>query len=298
MEDVRCTFTDHAMTNYIDNEAFCASHIIWSGAFASRICDSLAYNEIPVFIATEEEKKKNCVKLWNTMVHNLNSTDLTMARTIAHWNILFGLKCEEKGDFLQFYSKFKSILHKLKRYTSVTVTDDVFFRTYLSKVIEAHKLQNKVKKLIKDKTGTYESILELICQDYRAEEMGEALRDGETSFVVLFRRTKQHVPSPELIAKTPPVFHIVFLSTKVLSCHLTYTPSLEYGTLIRLCLNQRGQRRISNGSITSNLNSNSHVHFAKRGNFVLVPEGVVIVIALGAVVEVVVMECLVVVHNI
>ena len=197
MEDVRRTFTSYAMTSYIDDESFCSSHITWSGAFASRIRDSLAHNDIMSFIATEEESENNCAKLWQTVVSNLNSSDLTMARTMAHWNLLFGLKCEEKDDFLQFYSKSKSILHKLKRDTSVAVTDDVFLRAYFSKVIEAPELQDEVKKLIKDKTGSYESILELIHQDYRAQETGEALRDHTNSSTVSSRRASKPPPEPE-----------------------------------------------------------------------------------------------------
>ena len=84
MEDVRCTFTSHAMTSYNDDEAFCSYHITWSRAFASRIRDSVAHNEILSFIATEEESENNCAKLWKTVVANLNLADLTMARTMAH----------------------------------------------------------------------------------------------------------------------------------------------------------------------------------------------------------------------
>ena len=198
MEDVRRTFTSHAMTPHIDDETFCSSHITWSGAFAYRIRDSVAHNDILSFMATEEEKEDNCAKLWKMVVGNLSSADLTMDRTMDHWNLLFGLKYEEKDNFLQFYSKSKSVVYKLKRDNSVAVTDDIFLRAYFSKVIEAPELQTEVRKLIKDKAGSYESILEDIHKDYRAQETGDALRNDTPSSIVTSRRTaKQHVPPPK-----------------------------------------------------------------------------------------------------
>ena len=81
----------------------------------------------------------------------LTSTDLTMAREMSLWNELFGLKCDNKDTFQQFYSRVKSLLFKLKREKSITVKDDVFFRAHFSRVIQVPELQTEVKKLVTDK---------------------------------------------------------------------------------------------------------------------------------------------------
>ena len=87
---------------------------------------------------------------------------------MAHWNSLFGLKCEMRDDFLSFYNNVKGTIWKLKRDSSVAIKDDTFLRAYLAKVINAPELQHEVKKLITSSSGTYETILELIHADYCA----------------------------------------------------------------------------------------------------------------------------------
>ena len=81
--------------------------------------------------------------------------------------------------------------------------DDIFLHTYFSKVIEVPELQNEVRKLIKDKTCSYETILELIHQDYRVKETGDALRNDTLSSIVTSRRAaKQHVPTSKSESKS------------------------------------------------------------------------------------------------
>ena len=170
------------------------------------------------------------------MVGNLNSADPTIAQTMAHWNILFGLKCEEKDDFLQFYSKSKSIVHKLKRDKSVAVTDDIFLRAYFSKVIEAPELQTEVRKLIKDKKGSYKSILEEIHQDYRAQETGDALRNDAPSSVVTARRAaKQHVPPSKPDSKLDPPLPHPFPNNENTLLPTHFTHNLNCGITTWLC---------------------------------------------------------------
>ena len=202
MEDVVRAFTSNAMVQFLDDASFCTKNATWSGAFASRLRESIANSSILGFIATEEESESNCATLWSTIVRQLTSADLQMARAMAHWNELFSLKCNEKDSFLQFYSKAKSILFKLKRDKSVAVGDDIFLRAYFAKVIEAPELQTEVKKLISDKNGTYDSILELIHKDYRAQETGDALRDTPRDTLAL-RRAKQDT-SPTPVHDKPP----------------------------------------------------------------------------------------------
>ena len=144
MEDVVICFTNHALEKYLLDENYCKKNLEWSSAFASRIRESIKGNDILGFIATEEASERNCTKLWTTIESHLTSADLTMARAMAFWNTLFGLKCEEKDSFLHFYSKAKSVIFKLKKYKSVAIGDDIFLRAFFAKVIEAPELQTEV----------------------------------------------------------------------------------------------------------------------------------------------------------
>ena len=177
MDDVVRSFTNHALSQYILDVQYCESNISWSGAFASRIRESVAHSDTLGYLATEQENENNCATLWGIVCQTLTSSELTMARAMSLWNQVFGLKCDTRDDFQHFYSKVKALLFKLKKDDSVAVTDDVFLRAYFAKVIQAPELQTEVKKLISDKEGTYESILQLIHDDYRAQETGDALRD-------------------------------------------------------------------------------------------------------------------------
>jgi len=196
MDDVVICFTNHALEKYLTDETYCTSNLEWSSAFASRIRESIKGNDILGFIATEEASERNCAKLWSTINNHLTSADLTMARAMALWNTLFGLKCEERDSFLHFYSKAKSVIFKLKQHKSVAIGDDIFLRAYFAKVIEAPELQTEVKKLVTDKAGTYESILELVHKDFRAQETSGNLRDVNSGSASSRRsRTEERNPS-------------------------------------------------------------------------------------------------------
>ena len=194
MDDVVRSFTNHALSRYILDIQFCDDNISWSGAFASRIRESVANSDTLGYLATEQENENNCAKLWAIVCKELTSSELTMARAMSLWNQVFGLKCDERDDFQHFYSKVKGLLFKLKKDNSVAVTDDVFLRAYFAKVIQAPELQTEVKKLITDKDGTYETILQLIHDDYRAQETGDALRDVP---VVTGKSARRGKPSPD-----------------------------------------------------------------------------------------------------
>ena len=84
---------------------------------------------------------------------------------------------------------------------SVAVTDDVFLRTYFSKVIQAPELHTEVKKLITAKNGTYETILQLIHDDFREIETGDALRDVPFMTGKSACRDKPTTDEPERPAK-------------------------------------------------------------------------------------------------
>ena len=206
MEDVVRCFSSNCMAQYIKDESFCAQHIQWSSAFASRIRESIASSDILSFIATEQDTEQNCAKLWKVVQTKLTSADLKMARAMSHWNLLFGLKCDDLSGFLAFYNKVKSTIWKLKMDKSVAVGDDTFLRAYLAKVIEVPELQTEVKKLISDSSGTYETILELIYADYRAQETGDNLRDSTSSSTLSLRRSKTESPPVKDVKPRPPRF--------------------------------------------------------------------------------------------
>ena len=203
IDDVVISFTNVAMEKYLTDSAWCTKNIEWSGAFASRIRESIKHNDILGFIATQEESQKNCAKLWDTVTAHLTSSDLTMARAMAHWNTLFSLKCEDRDTFLHFYSKAKSMVFKLKRDNSTAIKDDIFLRAYFAKAIEAPELQTNVKKLVTDRAGTYDTILELIHKDFRAQETNDALRDNPSTHHSSRRsRTEDHSDEKKKRIKT------------------------------------------------------------------------------------------------
>ena len=132
---------------------------------------------------------------------HLTSPDLKMARAMAHWNLLFGLKFESRDDFLAFYNTVKGTIWKLKRDSSVAIKDDTFLRAYLARVIDAPELQHEVKKLISDSSRTYETILELIHADYRAQETGDTLRNVATANQLTSRRGRGDMDAKDSIER-------------------------------------------------------------------------------------------------
>ena len=68
---------------------------------------------------------------------------------------MFKVKCEFKKSILTFYSKSKGIMHRLKQGKSVAVTDEVFFKAYLSMGIITPELQSEIRKFLKDPTVSY-----------------------------------------------------------------------------------------------------------------------------------------------
>ena len=120
-----------------------------------------------------------------------------MARAFANWQALFKLKCDNRDDFLTFYSKSKGIIHRLKKSNSIAVTDEVFLKAYFSMAIDAPELQSEVKTFLKEPTSSYGAILESIHSDYRAQTTGEEMRSKTSSSSVIpsvLRRAKVEVP--------------------------------------------------------------------------------------------------------
>ena len=77
---------------------------------------------------------------------------------------------------MNFYSKSKGIIHKLKGGNSVAVHDEVFLKAYFSMAIDEPELQSEVKKFLKDPKASYSQTSENIHTDYRAQTTTEDMR--------------------------------------------------------------------------------------------------------------------------
>ena len=176
VEGVGRAFRSAAMARYLESRTYCDNNPCWLRAFASRIQESIATNDILSFLATELEHENNCSKVWAKVIKHLTTSDVTTAHVMSHWKSLFGLKCESRDNLLAFYSKTKGILHRLKKNDSAAVTYDVLLKAYFLMVIEAPELQTEVRGFLKDTTKTYMETLEVIHADYRAQTTGKDIR--------------------------------------------------------------------------------------------------------------------------
>ena len=102
----------------------------------------------------------------------------------------------------------------------MAVTDDIFLKAYFAKVIQAPELQTEVKKLLKGGASSYATILELIHEDYRAQETGEQLRDSITHTPQsVLRRSKTEGDDTATSSKAVKVKKTPSLTTMVISYH-------------------------------------------------------------------------------
>ena len=201
LKKIKDTFKSAGQGLYLEDEDHCTERIAWSGAFASRIRESVADSATLAFLSTELEEENNCAVVFQRISDHLSSSDLATARIFETWMQFFNLKCSTRDEFLGFFSSAKSILHKLKTANSVAVTDDTFIRAYLAKTIEAPELQQEVKQFIISSDGDYESILDKVFKDFRAQESSEHLRassgtTGSVSFTATARRGATKAAKP------------------------------------------------------------------------------------------------------
>jgi len=171
-------FASNAVSSYLSDSRMCRQNLPWSGAFASRIRESIAESPILGFIATELETEENCAKVWSRVCQHLTKTDVMIGRVLGDWQDFFKLRCENKEDFLEFYSSAKKILHRLKVAKSVAVSDDSFLRSFFAKAIDVPELQEATKQFLKQFNVKTEDILESVHNDYRSIETRERLEEG------------------------------------------------------------------------------------------------------------------------
>ena len=68
-----------AMTRYLESCTYYDNNSCWSGAFTSRIQESIANNDILSFLATELENENNCCKVWLKVIEHLITRYITTA---------------------------------------------------------------------------------------------------------------------------------------------------------------------------------------------------------------------------
>ena len=76
--------------------------------------------------------------------------------------------------------------------------DDVFLRVYFAKSIEVPDLQIEVKKFLKGGHASYNSILDLIHEDFRAQATGKKLRDVPRNPLSILCRGKPDSNKPNV----------------------------------------------------------------------------------------------------
>ena len=208
IQDVQDTFRSSAMEDYLDSEAHCDQNKPWSGAFASRIRESLKDSPLLSFLSTELNQENNCAKVWMRIKNHLSSEDVVTARVMNLWTKLFALKCDDRDSFMAFYSQVKGITHKLTEHSSVAVQDDIFMQALLSRTIEAPELQSEVKNFLKEPKIQYLEILEKVYVDYGATETSEHFQQETQAFSATARIARKAVReqnSTDIATKPPPI---------------------------------------------------------------------------------------------
>ena len=68
------------MAELLTPQDHCSKHPAWSGAFASRLRDSLSCSSILEYLSTELEEEETCAKCWAGIKENISAADLKIAR--------------------------------------------------------------------------------------------------------------------------------------------------------------------------------------------------------------------------
>ena len=64
----------------------------WSGAFVSRIGNSISPSYVLVSMSTELNDEVNCWVVYEWVKMLLNLSGIKTVRVMSHWTVLFGLK--------------------------------------------------------------------------------------------------------------------------------------------------------------------------------------------------------------
>ena len=191
VDNVVRKFKGHGQLSFLEDDQYCDDHSVWSEAFSSCLLDSLADSDILGYLSTELKDEGNCAEVWDKITSCLQTSDLTMARIMQHWSDFFALRCTSMDDFPLFYSGVKKVTHKLREANSIAVTDDTFLKAFLSGSISCEELKTEAKGFLLEGSAQYDTILDKIHSDYRAQTSGEQMRVGNSSSTAQLRRGKQ-----------------------------------------------------------------------------------------------------------
>ena len=69
-------FGNNVMASFLTSRSHCNNHPAWSGAFASRLRDSLSHLSVLEYLATELEDDHNCTKVWTKIKLKFSTSDV------------------------------------------------------------------------------------------------------------------------------------------------------------------------------------------------------------------------------
>ena len=206
LKSIEQVFTSNALSRYLSDAQYCKQHLEWSSALVSRIREALNESPILAFLAAVHEKEQNCHQLFMELQTHFNTGDLTMSRTFAEWQQLFGLHCDTMDGFLPYYSSVRKIVDRLKDYGSSAIKDDVFIRAYLCKSLDVKELRTYTKEFMWNTTDDSLQILNKVHRDYSGIVASSSIRETYLSTARSSRRTEirsKEVKSPTR-ARFPP----------------------------------------------------------------------------------------------
>ena len=83
-------FGNNAMALFLTSEYRCDNHPAWSGAFASRLRDSLRNYTIVEYLSTELEEEQHYSKVWKWIGQKLSTTEVNITWMSQDCHAFFG----------------------------------------------------------------------------------------------------------------------------------------------------------------------------------------------------------------
>ena len=170
-------FASAGQGQYLTDVNHCYINQEWSGAFASRLRESVNKGTFR-YLSTQMDTEINCAKVWAHIKKHLSAKDLVLGRILTLWQSFFALRCDDQDAFLLFYSDAKHIIHKLRAEKSVALQDDTFLRAFFAGIINVPELKEVTKKFLTVHSKKTEDILDLVHADFRAMNAKEHMVDG------------------------------------------------------------------------------------------------------------------------
>lgn len=96
---------------------------------------------------------------------------------------IFGLSCNNVGEFLDYNKKFKDLVNILKSHKSVGLTDRNLMMSAVQYSLKIDEFEKQMKDVIEDDKKTYEDLLKTLEKDHksiviRSEKTGDDPSDS------------------------------------------------------------------------------------------------------------------------